>query len=76
MTSLAERDPIMALVSEAIVAGARQDRACAAICLDAHTLQRWQRDPDVQRTVQLGHHVSADAGAWDVFLPVFIHGYF
>jgi len=45
MTSLAERDPIMALVSEAIVAGARQDRACAAICLDARTLQRWQRDP-------------------------------
>lgn len=44
MTSLTERGQIMALVSEAIVAGARQDRACAAICLSRRTLQRWQRD--------------------------------
>lgn len=44
MTSLAERAQIMALVSEAIVAGARQDRACATICLSHRTLQRWQRD--------------------------------
>ena len=33
MTSLAERGQIMVLVSEAIIAGARQDRACAAIDL-------------------------------------------
>ncbi len=44
MTSLTERGQIMGLVSEAIVAGARQDRACAAICLSRRTLQRWQRD--------------------------------
>lgn len=44
MTSLLERGQIMALVSEAIVAGARQDRACKAICLSERTLQRWQRD--------------------------------
>ena len=44
MTFLTERGQIMALVSEAIVAGARQDRACAAICLSRRTLQRWQRD--------------------------------
>ena len=34
MTSLAERDQVMALVMEAMVAGARQDRACAAISLN------------------------------------------
>ena len=44
MTSLAERGQVMALVSEAIAAGARQDRACAAIALSERTLQRWQRD--------------------------------
>lgn len=55
MTSLAERSQIMALVSEAIDAGARQDRACAAICLSHRTLQRWQRDQSRgdQRTVRL-----------------------
>ena len=44
MTSLAERVQVMTLVAEAIDAGARQDRACAAICLSSRTLQRWQRD--------------------------------
>ncbi len=44
MTSLAERGQIIALVAEAIAAGARQDCACAAICLSERTLQRWQRD--------------------------------
>lgn len=55
MTSLAERGKIMALVSEAIVAGARQDRACAAICLSRRTLQRWQHDQSCgdQRPVRL-----------------------
>lgn len=55
MTSLTERGQIMALVSEAIVAGARQDRACAAICLSHRTLQRWQRDQSRgdQRPVRL-----------------------
>ncbi len=45
MTSLAERGQVMALVAEAIAAGARQDRACAAISLGERTLQRWQLDP-------------------------------
>ena len=55
MTSLTERGQIMGLVSEAIVAGARQDRACAAICLSSRTLQRWQRDQSRgdQRPVRL-----------------------
>ena len=44
MTSLAERVQVMALVAEAVVAGARQDRACAVIALSPRTLQRWQRD--------------------------------
>ena len=44
MTSLAERIQVMALVAEAVVAGARQDRACAVIALSPRTLQRWQRD--------------------------------
>jgi putative transposase len=44
MTSLTERCQVIALVSEAIAAGARQDRTCAAISLSERTLQRWQRD--------------------------------
>lgn len=41
--SLAERGQIIALVSEAILAGARQDRAYATISLSHRTLQRWCR---------------------------------
>ncbi len=55
MTTLAERDQVMELVAEAIAAGARQDRACAAISLSERTLQRWQSDksrPD-QRTLRV-----------------------
>jgi transposase InsO family protein len=44
MTSLAERNQVMELVAEAMVGGARQDRACAAISLNERTLQRWQSD--------------------------------
>ena len=44
MTGLSERDQVMGLVSEAMIAGARQDRACAAISLSARTMQRWQCD--------------------------------
>ena len=44
MTSLSERVQVMALVAEAVVGGARQDRACAVISLNSRTLQRWQRD--------------------------------
>lgn len=38
MTSLPERENIISLVAEAIAAGARQNRACAAINLTAHFL--------------------------------------
>ena len=44
MTGLSERDQVIGLVSEAMTAGARQDRACAAISLSARTMQRWQCD--------------------------------
>jgi len=44
MSSLAQRGQVITLLSEAIGMGARQDRACAAICLSERTLQRWQRD--------------------------------
>lgn len=44
MTSLPEREKVTALVAEAVSAGARQERACAAICLSERTLQRWQND--------------------------------
>lgn len=44
MTSLSERSQIIALVTQAIHAGARQTRACAAISMSERTLQRWQRD--------------------------------
>jgi len=45
MTTTAERIHIITLIAEAIVAGARQARACDVICLNPRTLQRWQRDP-------------------------------
>ena len=44
MTSLPQRDQVMALVAEAIVAGASQGRACKVIELSERTLQRWQND--------------------------------
>ena len=33
---------ILGLIDEAVVAGARQSRACDVIGLDARTLQRWR----------------------------------
>ena len=44
MTTLPRRIEIMAMVAEAVEAGARQDKACAAISFSERTLQRWQRD--------------------------------
>jgi hypothetical protein len=44
MTALPQRDQVMALVAEAIVAGASQGRACKVIDLSERTLQRWQND--------------------------------
>jgi transposase InsO family protein len=44
MTPLVQRALVIALLSEAMQRGARQDRACAVVCLSERTLQRWQRD--------------------------------
>ncbi len=44
MTTITQRSQVITLVSVAIAAGARQDRACGAISLSERTLQRWQRD--------------------------------
>ena len=47
MNPLPQRDQVMALVAlvaDAIIAGARQERACEVISLSERTLQRWQKD--------------------------------
>lgn len=44
MTALAERDQVMTMVAEAVIAGARLERACQVISLSERTLQRWQND--------------------------------
>lgn len=44
MTPVPERDLIMAMVAEAVAAGARQLGACEVISLSERTLQRWQKD--------------------------------
>lgn len=44
MTSISERHRILAMVAEAVDAGARQARACEVITLSERTLQRWQKD--------------------------------
>lgn len=45
MTALTARSSILALVDEAVAAGARQQKACATICMSERTLQRWRREP-------------------------------
>ncbi|MFZ0258075.1 MAG: hypothetical protein WAN46_21110 [Gammaproteobacteria bacterium] len=42
MTALEERQHVVALVTEAMTAGARQDKACARLGWSVRTLQRWQ----------------------------------
>ena len=42
MTPAPDRKEIVALVEEAMAAGARQDAACAELGLDTRTLQRWK----------------------------------
>jgi len=60
MTSAADRREMVALVDEAVAAGARQAAACAELDLDARTFQRWKcpdggvredRRPVVERPV-------------------------
>ena len=45
MTSAPDRKEIVALVDDAMAAGARQAAACAELGLDTRTLQRW-KDPE------------------------------
>ena len=44
MTTLPQRDLVIAMVAEAVAAGARQERACEVISLSERTLQRWHND--------------------------------
>jgi transposase InsO family protein len=44
MTALSERNTVMFLVDEAVIAGARQERACDVISMSERTLQRWRND--------------------------------
>lgn len=44
MTSLSERNTILGLVNEAMIAGARQEPICNLIELSERTLQRWKND--------------------------------
>ena len=48
MTGISERRQVMGLLTEALSAGARQDRACAVLGLSARTVQRWQPDETVR----------------------------
>lgn len=47
MTGLSERQQVTVWLTEAIAAGARQDRACAVLGLSARTVQRWQGNASV-----------------------------
>lgn len=42
MTLLAQRQTLLALIDEALAAGARQARACGVVGLSCRTLQRWR----------------------------------
>ena len=48
MTGLSERRQVTVWLTEAIAAGARQDRACAVLGLSTRTVQRWQADDIVR----------------------------
>ena len=47
MTGLSERLQVTVWLTEAMAAGARQDRACAVLGLSARTVQRWQQGKPV-----------------------------
>jgi transposase InsO family protein len=69
MSSPGQRSTVIGLIEEAILAGARQARACEILGLSSRTLQRWQRgDPDAVdgRTLcrhEPAHKLSADERA-------------
>ena len=48
MTGLSARRQVTAGLTEAIAAGARQDRACAVLGLSARTVQRGRQDESVR----------------------------
>lgn len=41
-----ERQHVLALIDEAVAAGARQSKACEVLGLSERTIQRWRNDPD------------------------------
>lgn len=47
MNTLPERQQVVALLSEAMLAGARQKAACAVLGLSVRTVQRWQEEDGV-----------------------------
>lgn len=47
MNSLPERQQVVTLLSEAMLAGARQKAACAVLGLSVRTVQRWQEEDGV-----------------------------
>ena len=47
MTTLEERQQVVALVQEATASGARQAQVCAVLGLSERTLQRWQQGETV-----------------------------
>lgn len=49
MTSILQRDTVIALIAEAVQAGASQQRACATILMSSRTLQRWKNDASAGR---------------------------
>lgn len=57
--SAAERTQVIALIDEAMAAGARQTRACAAIGLDERRLRRWRTSEGDGRTG--GYRATAQA---------------
>lgn len=60
MTALTARSSIMALIDEAIAAGASPKKSCAAIGMSERTLQRWRSAPLVadRRTVRVQQPVN------------------
>lgn len=69
MTSLEERQTLIALINEATTAGARQAPACAMLGLSARTVQRWQNgepgavDRRSLRCYEPSHKLSAEERA-------------
>ena len=60
MSALQERQQVLALVAEAMRAGARQAKACAVLGLSVRTLQRWREGETVRADQRpFCHHAPA-----------------